>query len=1062
MDAATLIVYLPFDSSPTEDLCGNSWTAYGNPTIADGALNLDGSSRLAMSDGVALGGQDFTIDCWIFYTGSGMFRRVFELSNAVGLVGVDISSATSIRVCWQGTENNFTAASLTNKLNHIALIYRHETGTVTLYVNGTAVGSRVKAMARMPVEKFYIGEHTGGSYRFAGSIDEFRVYDGVALHTDNFTPPTAEEYDELKADIAAHGVTRVLEIDVETKIANAAKTWRYENYGTADKLTIAGTTLTALPADKSRTGSAFYQTAREKCFGIPATPEIWIKFDAYFDGSNRWRAYNDSAGITAWNSSNPAANALAFFDSNANQLKYITNVCKTNRLQTVLLHMISGSSVGVIEAWVDGAKIYRYTGDVNHGEDFADIYLQSDGAGTFFSNVVVSNAEIGLGENAEEGTYQQTVLVDVEYRSQRNSGTYISLDSSTSVTLPDDILPNATEFTIELEISTTQTDWHMLDYMEPMVVGRDISGSNDDSWGLTLSGGYLCFWAEPRGSDEFKLESAAKVNDGQFHQIAAVSNADGSLDLYCDHRLVAHKDNANVQIADETIWLARNMRNGNCLEMDVREVRFWNTARSPENFFSNISGDEENLEAWYLPTEDGLTDHSSHVHTAATVTGTVTYMEIETVFVDVDYESTNDALAWRYEDCAVYIGTGHPIKFHVPKAYELWIRFDVYFDGVARWYAYDDGQFGMTGITALTNLALDYLSAGMSVKTLPDICKPKQTQTFLLHMISGATNGVIEVWAGLEQLESFFGNVNNGRPFVDFMLRSDDVGTSFTELIISNTKLNPDEKPSNIIRATKTSQLNVCNTKTGKIWLEKGGDYPFPYMTYAIREVIRQTIEETVDIGDVIVQPIISVWIKFEVLTSDRSRWFAYNDDENFGRSGICALTSGGVDFIANGAEVQHEDDAFAVNEWQTFLLHMESDATEGIIELWAGGKKISAYVGDVNGGAEFTDLYLVAEGDDVQFRNFVVSTASLDVDTEPKSIRATKNFGTLAFTVRHSDKNIVVPLKLSVVPIVPAFAVRYFGADWYCPLVLPNDQRASPILVRQGKNVYALAATIT
>ena len=39
-----------------------------------------------------------------------------------------------------------------------------------------------------------------------------------------------------------------------------------------------------------------------------------------------------------------------------------------------------------------------YTGNVNNGEDFADIYLQSDGAGTFFSNVIISNVEIKPGE----------------------------------------------------------------------------------------------------------------------------------------------------------------------------------------------------------------------------------------------------------------------------------------------------------------------------------------------------------------------------------------------------------------------------------------------------------------------------------------------------------------------------------------------------------------------------------------------------------------------------------------------------------------------------------------
>ena len=180
--------------------------------------------------------------------------------------------------------------------------------------------------------------------------------------------------------------------------------WRYDNWGTADLLSITGTTLKNLPVDKSVTSEAFYQTAREKCFDLPSTPEIWLKFDVYFDGSNRWRAYNDEGtgtldGISAQQTSS-GTGTLSFFASTNQSIYQGENVTKKNQLQTVLLHMISGSSAGVVEAWVDGTKIYTYTGDVNHGEDFADIYLQSDGAGTFFSNVIISNAEIGLDENA--------------------------------------------------------------------------------------------------------------------------------------------------------------------------------------------------------------------------------------------------------------------------------------------------------------------------------------------------------------------------------------------------------------------------------------------------------------------------------------------------------------------------------------------------------------------------------------------------------------------------------------------------------------------------------------
>lgn len=58
-----LIAYLPFDTSATEDTCGNTWTAYGSPTIQNGVLSLNGSSWLTF-DGIEelLGNSTYTID----------------------------------------------------------------------------------------------------------------------------------------------------------------------------------------------------------------------------------------------------------------------------------------------------------------------------------------------------------------------------------------------------------------------------------------------------------------------------------------------------------------------------------------------------------------------------------------------------------------------------------------------------------------------------------------------------------------------------------------------------------------------------------------------------------------------------------------------------------------------------------------------------------------------------------------------------------------------------------------------------------------------------------------
>lgn len=287
-------------------------------------------------------------------------------------------------------------------------------------------------------------------------------------------------------------------------------------------------------------------------------------------------------------------------------------------------------------------------------------------------------------------------------------------------------------------------------------------------------------------------------------------------------------------------------------------------------------------------------------------------------------------------------------------------------------------------------------------------------------------------------------------------MRSDDSGTSFTELIISNTRLEPDEKPANVVRATKTSQLNTCNTKTGVIWLEPGGDYPFPYITYTIREVIRQTVEESMDIGEGEFKPVKSLWAKFDIFNDGVNRWWFYNLNELLGRSGVCALTNGDINFVANEFEVQQEENLCAVGQWQTFIIHMESDEVAGLIEVITDNASYS-YTGNVNGGEEFTDVYLLSEGDKVVFDNFIVSTAPLDFDTTKKMSTSEKT-STLAFVVRRFGEDVAVPFYFSAVPILNAVAIRWLGCDWYNSLVLPDNANASTIPVRRGGVDYVLS----
>lgn len=464
MDTTNLVSWLPFDKSPTEDLCGNTWTATGNPTIGKknsiigSALQLDGQSCLKLSN-IMLGGQSFEISGWVYVdSASPNYARVLHIvnpDNGWSLVSVRKSPNDATKLdFWANSysdvsqDKGYTYTSSINSVGervHFKLIYRYSDKRLSFCINDV-IAADWTAVTKYNRRAFdiYIGNNVRLNQGVIGSIDELLIYDGV-WHAYNYgNTPTADDY--LAMRLALLGEADIsLNIDVERKVKNAAKLWRYENYGTADTLTITGTTLTDLPDSQSRTGSAFYQTTRAKCFDLPATHEIWMKFDVYFDGSNRWRAFNGGAngtnGVTAQN-----GNLVGTFSYAVNNsiFREFSSVCKKNQLQTILLHMVSGSTAGVIEAWVDGTFIYRYTGDVNHGQDFADIYLQSDGAGTFFSNVVISNGELTFADGFHAISFdtERRIVKDfiLDFDVERNVESTIAIDFAADVVIRD-VLP---------------------------------------------------------------------------------------------------------------------------------------------------------------------------------------------------------------------------------------------------------------------------------------------------------------------------------------------------------------------------------------------------------------------------------------------------------------------------------------------------------------------------------------------------------------------------------------------------------------------------------------------
>ena len=179
--------------------------------------------------------------------------------------------------------------------------------------------------------------------------------------------------------------------------------WRYENPGYRELLVVPGHTVEC-DSTKSKTGYAFWQNYRSKSFDIPLAKEIWVKFDVYSASgtSHRWRAYQQASNgnidgiskdgnqIAIWtiqDSSNPVARH---------------DVKSWTGLHTIILHMVSDASNGIVEYFFDGEKAASVTDkNINNGNSFNNFFLESDGSDILFSNVIISDTELTADDTCD-------------------------------------------------------------------------------------------------------------------------------------------------------------------------------------------------------------------------------------------------------------------------------------------------------------------------------------------------------------------------------------------------------------------------------------------------------------------------------------------------------------------------------------------------------------------------------------------------------------------------------------------------------------------------------------
>jgi len=159
-------------------------------TTDGGSGYFSGSDYLIKTSGVpTIGTSDFTVECW-FYSNdaSAGFRCLYD-GREIAPDGVGIFQNGGDIEVWTSSKLIEQTVIRPNEWMHLALV--RNSGSMQLYINGSASGSAVSFTTNCTSDERIIGENTANSgYYFKGYISDLRETHS-AVYTSAFTPPTA-------------------------------------------------------------------------------------------------------------------------------------------------------------------------------------------------------------------------------------------------------------------------------------------------------------------------------------------------------------------------------------------------------------------------------------------------------------------------------------------------------------------------------------------------------------------------------------------------------------------------------------------------------------------------------------------------------------------------------------------------------------------------------------------------------------------------------------------------------------------------------------------------------
>jgi len=306
------------------DSSTNSFTVTESGSVVQGVFSpygdnwsnyFGGNTAFQKTSGVTtIGTGDFTVEFWFypdnvssgyrtFYDG----RKTSPYSDGVGI----FQNGTSIEVWGNGQKINQTGVVTAGQWTHLALV--RNSGSIQLYINGSASGSSVSLTDNFTSDKRTFGENTVGSgYTVQGYVSNLRETHS-AVYTSAFTPSTSP--------LSSIANTEILTLQSNRFIDNSSNAYEFSIIGAGTpKVTRFSPFESNKPYDITTDGGSGYfdgssylsvPNSTDFDFGTgDFTWEAWIRttvnvnyqgiVGSYLSNSATWGVHTNSSGTITY------------------------------------------------------------------------------------------------------------------------------------------------------------------------------------------------------------------------------------------------------------------------------------------------------------------------------------------------------------------------------------------------------------------------------------------------------------------------------------------------------------------------------------------------------------------------------------------------------------------------------------------------------------------------------------------------------------------------------------------------------------------------------------------